>query len=159
MADETQTEAGTLLVHRSPLSRSPQKSGRKTPIQRINSATAYRGFTVIMEIKLSYLSGPVSLEDYYNQHKEGLRNAITLALQKDTCGVVDPEVKTVSYQDETILVELLCRSRRSLLTVGEKLSESTTEINQQLRNIGINEEMEVTIVKREELDRKVKHTR
>ncbi len=159
MADAT-TEAKVVSGRGSSLSRKSQKSGHRTPIQRINSASAYRRFPVVMTIQPSCDAGPVSqLAHHYQERPKAVKDALIKALEKDECGVKDPEVKTISDEDSTILVELLYRSHRSLLSVKEKHEESTTKLNEELKKIGVNQEIEVSIATEEELDIKLKQIR
>lgn len=95
-------------------SRTPRKSGRLTPLQRMRSATACRTFSVIKELELSCLKGPISLSDHYHDKPDDFKVAITRALEEYESGLTDPEVRKVSCQDKTIQVELLYRSDQSL---------------------------------------------
>lgn len=140
-------------------SRTPRKSGRLTPLQRMRSATACRTFSVIKILKLPCLDGPESLSDHYRDKPDDFKDAITLALEEYESGLTDPQVMKISCQDETIQVELLYRSDQSLLSVQKKRPEKTKKIKEELTKIGVKGKITVTIKNQEELDKKVKEIR
>lgn len=158
----TETEPASRPIH----SRKSLKSRQKTPAERISSASAYRGFTVNMEIKLSFRAGVVRLKDYYEKNPATFENAIRLALERrehgehGEHGVADPEVMKISSQDTTIHIELLYRSEESLLSVKKNYKKSNLKVEEELKEkVLLNEKITMTIANMEELDKKLNQIR
>ncbi|XP_078378453.1 uncharacterized protein LOC144661526 [Oculina patagonica] len=158
MADEKMTNTDP-ASGRSSSSKS-LKSRQKTPAERISSASAYKGFTVNMDIQLSFFAGVVRLKEYYQKNPATFEDAIKQALERHEHGVVDPEVEEIICQNTTVRIKLLYRSDESLLSVKENYKESKLMVKKQLKEkAGVKEEFTMTIVNMEELNKKLNQIR
>lgn len=123
------------------------------------------GETISLKIDNPWLAGAVSigalsLGAFYLVCKGPAEGAIRRALERNVFGDVDPEVTDIT-DGHSILVELHCRSEMSLLVFLEDYQSKTIKfrLEEELKKIGFNDQLEVVIRNKEEVNKRATEIR
>ncbi|XP_022797967.1 uncharacterized protein LOC111336182 [Stylophora pistillata] len=123
------------------------------------------GFSISLKIDNPWLAGAVSigalsLGAFYLVCKGPAEGAIRRALERNVFGDVDPEVTDIT-DGHSILVELHCRSEMSLLVFLEDYQSKTIKfrLEEELKKIGFNDQLEVVIRNKEEVNKRATEIR
>ena len=126
------------------------RSGRFFLSLKINSAP----------VALAVAAGAVTLGAFYLSNKRTTEDAVKRAVQRDTLGVVDPEVTHIT-DGHSILAELCCKTEWSFFTLWEDFQKNVVKfrLEEELKKIGFNSAVEVTICNKETIEEQVSQIR
>ena len=104
--------------------------------------------------------GALTLGAFYLSRKGPTEDAVRRALQRDTSGVVDPEVTNIT-DGHSILAELCCKTEWRFLIFLDDFERNVVKfrLEEELKKIGFKLDLEVTIRNEETLDKQVSQIR
>ena len=104
--------------------------------------------------------GAFTLGAFYLYQKNSTEDAVRRALQRETLGVVDPEVTKIT-DGHSILVELCCNTEWSFFIFLDDFEKNNVKfrLEVELKKIGFNSDLQVTICNKETIDKEVNEIR